>query len=146
MRIDKMQAAHIRNRKVGFTLTEVVVSSGVIILSIGLFVNSFVLARREAQKADERIKAVHYARLNMETLLTNTFYNSALTIGSRPTWVTNTSVVGGVTSVYICGYTVTTTAYSTARIITLSNTWVNKRAKKTNSVIVATAVSSGFQW
>ena len=141
-----MQSKRMQDTRAGFTLAEVVVSSGVMLLTIGLFVNSFVLARREAQVADERMKAVHFARLNMETLLTNTYYSSALSITNRQNWVTNSSVVSGVTSVYVCGYTITTTAYSTARIITLTNVWVNKRSRRTNSVMVATAVSSGFQW
>ena len=135
-----------KSKRLGFTLTEVVVSSGVVVLTVGLFVNSFVLARREAKMADDRMKAVHFARLNIETLLTNTYYSSSLCITNRANWATNTSVVGGVTSVYVCGYAIKTTTYSTARIITMTNTWVNKRSKRTNSVMMATAISSGFQW
>ena len=111
-----------------------------------MFVNSFVLARKEAQKADERIKAVHFARLNMETLLTNTYTSAALSITNRPNWVTNYSVAAGITSVYVCGYAVTTSTYSTARIILLTNTWRNVRTGATNSVTMATAVTSGFQY
>jgi len=133
-------------RREGFTLAEVLISSVVVLMTIGLFVNTFVTAKRSALLADERIKAVHFARVNMETLLTNTYYSSALSFTNRPNWMTNYSVVGGITSRYVCSYGVRTGQYTTAKIIVMTNSWYSKLSEHTNSVTMATAVSSGFQW
>ena len=136
----------VRDTQAGFTLAEMVIASGVIVLTIALFLSTFTLAQNAAQLADDRIKAVHFTRLNMEMLLTNVYSSTALSITNRPNWVTNFNVAAGVTSQYVCGYSVTTSAYSTARIIFVTNTWVNKRTAKSNSVMMATAVTSGFQY
>jgi Tfp pilus assembly protein PilV len=134
------------SRRDGFTLSEVVIASTVVALTIGMFVGTFVVAERSTAIADERIKAVHLARLNMETLLTNTYYSSALSVGSRPAWVTNVSIDGASTTRYVCGYSVSTSQYSTARIVAMTNRWYSTLSRRTNSVTVATAVSSGFLW
>ncbi|MEI6563269.1 MAG: hypothetical protein WCO42_03055 [bacterium] len=132
--------------RAGFTLAEVVIAAGLMVLTITMFLSSFVQAQKSAKLVDERLKGVHFARLNMESLLTNTYTSTALSIANRPNWVTNTSLDEGVTSKYICGYAVTTSAYPTARIIILSNTWFSTRPARTSSVTVATAISSGFQY
>ena len=137
---------HANIKQAGFTLAEVVVAAGLMILTISLFLNSFVQAQKSAQLSNERIKAVHFARLNMEALLTNVYTSTALNIASNPNWITNLSIDQGVTSRYVCSYSVTTSAYSTARIIILSNTWQSTRPARTGSVTMATAVSSGFQY
>jgi len=136
----------IRDSKAGFSLAEVVIAAGLMVLTITLFLNNFVQAQKSATLVDERTKAIHFTRLNMETLLTNTYYSNALRITNKVNWVTNFSIAQGITSSYACSYAVTTSDYPTARIIILSNTWYSTRPAKTNSVTVATAVSSGFQY
>ena len=135
-----------RDPHAGFTMAEMVIAAGLIVLTIALFLQTFVMAQTSADLSDERLKAVHFSRMNMETLLTNTYVSAALSLTNRPNWTTNYSVREGVTSLYVCSYSVTTSAYSTARIILLTNTWCNKRSGRTNSVTVATAVTSGFQY
>jgi len=136
----------IRHVQAGFTLAEIVIAAGLMVLTITLFLNAFVQAQKSATLANERIKGVHFARLNMETLLTNVYTSTALNIANKPNWVTNYSIAQGITSSYVCSYTVTTSTYSTAKIIILSNTWYSTRPAKTSSVTVATAISSGFQY
>ena len=82
----------------------------------------------------------------MEKLLTNAFINPALSIGNHPNWMTDYDVAESVTSTYSSGYSVSASAYTTARIVVMSNWWFNKRAGKTNTVIMSTAISSGFQY
>ena len=137
---------HIRDTRAGFTMAEVVIAAGVMILTISLFLNSFVQAQKSAKLIDDRMRALHFARLNMETLLTNTYSSAALSIASKANWVTNCSIAQGITSQYVCGYAVTTSTYPTARIIIVSNSWYSTRPAKTSCVTVATAVSSGFQY
>ena len=141
-----MRLKHARDTQAGFTVTEMVIAAGIIVLTIAMFLGTFVMAEKSATLADARLKAVHFARRNMETLLTNTYTSAALSITNRPNWVTNYSVAAGITSLYVCGYAVTTSSYPTARIILLSNTWLDTRRGTTNSVIMATAVTSGFQY
>ncbi len=133
-------------RKDAFTLVEVLVALGLIVVTISLFLNSFVKARESALLADDRMKAVHFARMNLETLLTNTYSSSALSITNRPNWVVNQSISGGVTSYYYCSYSVVTGQYRNSRTILLTNSWYNQVSEKTNSVTMATTVCSGFQY
>jgi len=123
-----------------------VIASGVMVMTITAFLLTFNAAQKSAQMVDQRTKAVHFARMNMERLLTNTFISPALSITNCPVWLTDYDIAENVTSVYSSGYTISATAYSTARIVTMSNWWYNKRAQKTNVVIMATAITSGFQY
>jgi prepilin-type N-terminal cleavage/methylation domain-containing protein len=134
------------SRRAGFTLPEVIIATTVVALTIGMFVRTFVVAERSTAIANERIKAVHLSRLNMETLLTNTYYSSALRVTNVVAWVTNVSIDGASTTRYVCGYSVRTSLYPTARIVALTNRWYSELSTRTNTVSVATAVSSGFQW
>lgn len=138
-----------RNRQAGnagFTLVEVVLGAAVLLATLGAFLTAFVQARKTALIADERIKAVHFNRQNMETLLTNTYTSSALTLTNRPLWATNLDIVGTVTTRYYCGYSVTTGSLFTARILTVSNAWYSLAAKKTNTVSMTTVFCKGFQY
>ena len=129
-----------------FTLVEILVALGLMMLTISLFMSSFVKARESALLADDRMKAIHFARMNLETLLTNSYASSNLAITNRPNWVTNYSVSAGITSLYYCSYSVVTGQYPKSRTILLTNSWYNVVAERTNAVTVATAVCSGFQY
>ncbi len=129
-----------------FTLVEVLVSLALIVVTISIFLNSFVKARESALLADDRMKAVHFARMNMETLLTNIYSSSMLSLTNGRNWVTNYSVSGGATSRYYCSYSVVTGQYRNTRKILLTNSWYNQVSRRTNAVSMATAVCSGFQY
>jgi type II secretory pathway pseudopilin PulG len=129
-----------------FTLTEVLVALGLIVVTISLFLNSFVKARESAVLADDRMKAVHFARMNLETLLTNTYSSSNLNLTNRPNWTTNSSIAGGSTSLYYCSYSVVTGQYQYSKKILLTNSWITARSRKTNAVTLATSICSGFQY
>jgi type II secretory pathway pseudopilin PulG len=128
------------------TLIETVIAMAVALLTIALYVQTFARARSSAEQADDQIKAVHYTRLNMEMLLTNSYTSAALGITNRPNWVTNYSVSGNATTLYVCSYVVVTGAYPRSRVIMMTNRWLSLLSKKTNSTSMATAVCSGFQY
>ena len=140
-----MGSSRIRNKQGGFTMAEVVIGAALMVLTITMFLSSFVQAQKSAELVDERTKAIHFSRLNLETLLTNTYNSTALTLANRPNWVTNYSIAQGITSLYFCSYSVSASDYTTARIIIVSNKWYSTRPRATNIVTVATAISSGFQ-
>ena len=144
--LSSMDAKHRRFSKAGFTLAEIVIAAGVLMATLAAFLTAFVKAQQSSLLADERIKAVHLNRQNMELLLTNTYWSSAFALTNRPNWTTNLNVVGTVTTRFVCGYAVTTSVYPTARIIIVSNQWYDMISKRTNSVSVSTAITSGFQY
>jgi type II secretory pathway pseudopilin PulG len=132
--------------KSALTLVEVLVSLALIVMTTSLFLSSFGKARQSALLADDRMKAVHFARMNLETLLTNAYSSSNLSITNRRNWVTNSSLSGGVTSFYFCSYSVVTGQYKKSRTVFVTNSWYNLVSRKTNSVSLATSVCSGFQY
>jgi Tfp pilus assembly protein PilV len=132
--------------KRGFTLAEVVIAAAVLLATLGAFLTAFVQARKTALIADERIKAVHFTRQNLETLLTNTYTSGDLGVTNRPAWTTNLDINGSVTTRYYCGYSVATGSLLTARIITVTNSWYSMAAKRTNSVSLSTIFCKGFQY
>ena len=141
-----MRGKCLSSSRAGFTLAEMVIAAGVIVVTITMYMMTFNSAQKSAEMVDQRVKAVHFARLNMEKLLTNTFSSAALSVTNRPSWITDYDIAENITSIYSSGYTITTSAYTTARIVTMSNWWFNKRAGRTNVVIMATAITSGFQY
>ena len=143
---ERMSVDHIRNKRSGFAMAEVVIGAALMVLTITMFLSSFVQAQKSAELVDERMKAVHFCRLNMETLLTNTYSSTTLNLTNRPNWITNYNIAAGITSLYFCSYSVVTSVYPTARIIIVSNKWYSTRPTTTNYVTVATAISSGFQY
>jgi Tfp pilus assembly protein PilV len=140
------RSARRRSARGAFTLVEVLVALVLIVVTIAPFLRAFVKARESALLADDRMKAVHFARMNLETLLTNTYSSSSLSVTNRLNWVTNCSVSGGVPSYYYCSYSVVTGQYRNSRIIHLTNSWYNVVSKRTNSVSLSTAICSGFQY
>ena len=141
-----MQARRTRDPSRGFTVVEFVIAAAILLITIGLFGFTYLIAKKSSALADERIKALHYARINMETLLTNRYSSASLSVTNRANWMTNYDVLGASTTRFVCSYSVTTSAYTTARIILVTNTWYSTRSRSTNSITMATAVSSGFQW
>jgi type II secretory pathway pseudopilin PulG len=135
-----------RTSRTAFSLVEVLVALALIVVTLSLFVNSFGKARESALLADDRMKAVHFSRKNLETLITNTYASRALSITNCRNWVTNTSVSGGVTSSFFCSYSVVTGQFAKSRTILLTNFWFDPVSNKTNFSALSTSVCSGFQY
>lgn len=127
-----------------FTLTEVLVALALLVVTISLFLNSFNKARQSAMLVDNRMRAINFARMNLETLLTNSYSSANISITNRPNWTTNVSISGGTTSQYFCGYAVVTGQFAKSRTILLTNSWYDLVARRTNTVSLSTAVCSGF--
>ena len=134
------------NTKTGFTVTECVIGLLVLTLAMTGMVGSFLSAKQGGMLADDRLRALHFARGNLEMLTTNTYDSSLLDVGAHTNWVTNVSVNGRVTNTFICSYTVTTTTYFYAKNIVLTNRWYNPPMAQTATVSLATSISSGFHW
>lgn len=135
-----------RTSRTAFSLVEVLVALALIVVTVSLFLNSFGKARESALLADDRMKAVHFSRKNLETLITNTYISSALSITNCRNWTTNMSVSAGVTSLYFCSYSVVTGQFTKSRTILLTNFWVDPVSDKTNFCALSTSFCSGFQY
>jgi type II secretory pathway pseudopilin PulG len=135
-----------RTSRTAFSLVEVLVALALIVVTLSLFLNSFGKARESALLADDRMKAVHFSRKNLETLITNTYASRALSITNCRNWVTNRSTSGSVTSLYFCSYSVVTGQFAKSRTILLTNFWVDPVSEKTNFSALSTVVCSGFQY
>ena len=68
-------------KREGFTLTEVVVASAIIMLVFGALIGSFTYARRSVALTEERLVCLHIARQAMESLRTHSFTSSELAVG-----------------------------------------------------------------
>jgi len=67
--------------QVGLTLVEVVVASALLILSLTMFLVSFVQSGRSAAISDNRLNAIHTAREKMETLGSYSYTAAELSAG-----------------------------------------------------------------
>lgn len=74
-----------RRRQHGFTLVEVVVASGILVLAGLSVLTSFSYARRTASRTENRLACMHIARQAMETLRTESYTASALSLGTKKT-------------------------------------------------------------
>ena len=68
-------------KREGFSLTEVVVASAIIMLVFGALIGSFTYARRSVALTEERLVCLHIARQAMESLRTHSFTSSELAVG-----------------------------------------------------------------
>ncbi len=123
--------------KRGFTLVEVVVSLGLLVLALSMFLGTFVQARRSAATADRRLAAVHSARMAMETLLAYPYAAPQLSVGAK------TVVVSGVTHFYTV-VIVTQSPGLVVKNIFLTNYAVNPLTRLTSAVSLAGSMSAEF--
>ena len=72
------------NRK-GFTLTEVVVASAIMMMVFVAMMGSFSYARRSESIAENRLGCLHIARQSLESLRTQAYSTAALNVGTKKT-------------------------------------------------------------
>ncbi len=117
----------------GFTLVEVVVATALLVLTMAAFVGSFVVAKKSAVIADNRMNAVHNARQQMEKLFTYRYADTNhLNVGAYTTAMA--SVRYGVALVTNSQYTV--------KNITVTSKWVNPAGKVTSEVVLVGSMCS----
>lgn len=78
-----------RRRVRGFTLAEMVISSGILAMTLGATVTAIVMYRRTVEVSNRHIQAVHDARRVMERITSFDFYHAALQPGTwqiPPAW------------------------------------------------------------
>ena len=123
--------------KGSFTLVEVVVGTALLIMAFALFLGSFVSAKRSAVISDNRMDAVHNARMAMETFLSYPYASTQLNTGAR------TSVISGVTN-YCYIVIVTQDPGIVVKNIYVTNRWVNPVTRMTSTVSLAVSMSEEF--
>lgn len=111
--------------KKGFTLVEVVIASAIMVLALTGFLASFLMARRSTMLSENRIKAVHEIRKQMETLLTLPYAATQLNYGAH-------SLSNGF-------YSVSANAQypSSVKDISMTLRWVNPMCTMTSTVSVS---------
>ena len=112
----------------GFTLVEVMIATVLLILSLSVFIVSFVQSTRSGVIADNSLDAVHKARETMETLFASSYSSTGLTIGTH-------TIANGF-------YTVSNNAISNVKDIMLTLKWINPGSSITSSVTLAGSISS----
>lgn len=122
-----------------FTVLEVVIASALLIMSLALFLNAFVQAKRSAVISDNRMEAIENARSNMEILVTSAYLSTSLSNGVHSFAGTVSSVP---TNISYSVATVTQTLSIVVKNIYVTNRWVNPGGGITSTVSLAGSVSS----
>ena len=124
--------------RTAFTLVEVMVATALLILTLALFLNSFVAAKRSVVISDQRMVAIQNARSNMEMLVSSAYLSASLSNGGHS--VTGTvSIVP--TNISYSVTTVTQTPSIVVKNVYLTNRWVNPGSGITSTVSLAGSVS-----
>ena len=120
-----------------FTLVEVVVAAALMVLTLAAFAGAFVMAKKSAVISENRMEAVHNARMAMETFLSYPYASTQLNVGAR------TSVISGVTN-YCYIAIVTQNPGIVVKNIYVTNRWVNPATRMTSTVSLAVSMSEEF--
>jgi len=123
--------------KNGFTLVEVMIATALLIVALSMFLGTFVQAKLSAVVADNRMDAVHSARMAMETFLSYPYASTQLNTGP------SISVVSGVTN-YCYISVVTQNPGIVVKNIYVTNRWVNPATRMTSTVSLAVSMSEEF--
>jgi type II secretory pathway pseudopilin PulG len=118
-------------------LTEVVVSLALLALALSMFLGTFVQATRSAVTANNRLAAIHNARLGLENLLSKAYASTELNVGARAYGV------NGVTNYYSV-VIVTQTPGIVVKNIFITNRWVNPLTQRTSTIDLAVSMSEEF--
>ena len=125
-----------------FTLVEVAIATALLVIALALFLSTFVSAKRSAVIADNRMDAVHNARMAMETLLSYKYAAAQLNVGSRT--IVATSIVSGVTNYSTNYYSVAIVTQNPGIVVKniyVTNSWINPGTKITSTVSLVGSVS-----
>jgi len=123
--------------KKGFTLTEVVIASAILLLSLSALIGTVVMFKRYTFMASNRLEALHEARDHMETLLSLSYSHTSLYI--------NTHAFAFSTGKYGGSYTVSSNAsYPGIKDISLTVNWTNPIGTMTSSVTINSSISSAL--
>lgn len=124
--------------KGAFTLVEVVIATGLLIMALALFLQSFVSAKRSAVMSDQRMEAIENARSNMEVLVSSSYLSTSLSNGAHSfTGTVSTQPTNISYSVAI----VTQTPSIVVKNIYLTNKWIISGTKMTSTVSLVGSVS-----
>ena len=122
-----------------FTLVEVVIATALLVMSLALFLGTFVSAKRSAVISDKRMEAIENARSNMEILVSSAYLSTSLSNGVHSFMGTVSTVP---TNISYSVATVTQTPSIVVKNIYLTNRWINPGGGITSTVSLAGSVSS----
>jgi prepilin-type N-terminal cleavage/methylation domain-containing protein len=124
----KTMTRKVLKAKDGFTLVETVLSVMILGVALGACILSFDMAMRAVKTAGNQMTAVHSARDALESLRTNSFASSVLSVGTKS--LTNACFPSGVS------YVVTSIDASN-RTVSVSVPYVNyiHRGYSTNTLV-----------
>ena len=112
----------------GFSLVEVIIATALLILSLAVFIVSFVQSTRSSVIADNSMDALHRARGTMEALCASSYTSTGLSVGTH-------TIANGF-------YIVSNNAIANVKDITLTLNWINPGSSITSSVTLAGSISS----
>ena len=115
-----------------FTLVEVVVATALLIMTLALFLETFVSAKRSAVISNNRMAAIQNTRAVLESLLPYTYGATQLNNGWHSTSVSGVSYVVA---------TVTQNPSIVVKNIYVTNRWINPGSGITSTVSLAGSVS-----
>ena len=122
-----------------FTLVEVVIATALLIMTLALFLNSFVSAKRSAVISNNRMQAIQNIRSNMEILVSSAYLSPFLSNGVHP--FTGTVSIVPINISYSV-VTVTQVPSIVVKNIYMTNRWINPGSGHTSIVSLAGSVSS----
>ena len=121
--------------KQGFTLTEIVIASTILAISLAMLIGVITTFKRSTFIASHRMEALHEARDHIETLLSRSYNDASLNIGTYSFAFTTGNLDGF--------YTVSPDAtFTNVKNISLTVNWVNPTATITSSVTIESSMSS----
>lgn len=130
--------------KRGFTILEVIIASALMIFALTALVSTFIISKKSAVIADNRMEALHYTRMFAETLTSKIYLDTTwLSIGAHTNAIcyTNESFTN---LIYRISYSVVqnTGDFATSKNIFITNKWVSPvGAYGTASVVICTSMS-----
>lgn len=129
--------------KKGVTLVEIIVALGCVTIVMGGLLALMVVSSRSVALADNRIKAIHFARNYMEQkILTNNYVQ--LAIGAVPNAAVFTNPYATNIRFYI-GYSVATNVSPPAKNIFVTNRWIEWSSAwhpHTSAIVLSSTMSS----
>lgn len=118
-----------------FTLLEIVIATAIMAISLLMLIATVVMLKGTVYDASDRLVALHEARDHMETLLSLSYSDASLNIG--------THAFAFSTGNYVGSYTVSSnTSFDGIKDIALTVNWVDPGSTITSSMTINGSLSS----
>ena len=127
--MDRKRGQHRGPSTAGLTLIEVLVATGLLVLGLTTFLTALSGIRRVSVAADRRMAAMHRAREVLESVLTQQYSASALSVGSH--------------ALSDASYTVSrNTSFAATKDIVVTVPWEDPRGNASQDVVIYGSIAS----